>query len=222
MDGLPYSVDPRFFDIYALPCDDGHRYNTNTKSFDLVKVGETVPEGEKPTVVATVNVEYAVNGFNSGDWGDAGAANGVLNNYYKSAPSLQKKSGEAEKFFYKYPVASETFYGKNLNDQLSKIITQKYIAQLPWLPLEAWCDHRRLGLPFFDNVAVDNPLSRMSWLTKENVKNSQKYNFFPQRLRYPSSLENSNPEGYKQALQQLGGENGIFTPLWWSKGKNEK
>ncbi|MDD2246563.1 MAG: SusD/RagB family nutrient-binding outer membrane lipoprotein [Proteiniphilum sp.] len=113
--GLPYSVDPRFFNIYALPCDDGHSYNANTKSFDLVKVGEAVPEEEKPTVVATVNVEYAVNGFNSGDWGDAGAAKGVLNN------------------------------------QLSKIITQKYIAQLPWLPLEAWCDHRRLGLPFFDN-----------------------------------------------------------------------
>ena len=50
-------------------------------------------------------------------------------------------------YTFTYPVASETLYGKALNDHLTKIITQKYIAQMPWLPLEAWNDQRRLGLP---------------------------------------------------------------------------
>src|SRR5690606_6313595 len=41
------------------------------------------------------------------------------------------------------------------NDLLTKIITQKFIAQNVWLPLETWSDHRRLGLPFFDNPAIE-------------------------------------------------------------------
>lgn len=31
---------------------------------------------------------------------------------------------------------------------MTKIFTQKYIAQVPWLPEEVWSDHRRIGLPF--------------------------------------------------------------------------
>lgn len=58
-------------------------------------------------------------------------------------------------YTFTYPVASETLYGKALNDHLTKIITQKYIAQMPWLPLEAWNDQRRLGLPFFETPAVE-------------------------------------------------------------------
>lgn len=41
--------------------------------------------------------------------------------------------------------------------------------------------------------------------------------FFPQRLKFPSGLENSSPEGYKQAVQLLGGPDDVFTPLWWAK-----
>ncbi len=312
LDGLPYSIDPRFFTLFSLPLDEGHSFNSNENGediFDLYKVGETVPDGQSPTKVKSVNVTYAVNGFNSGNWGDPGSANDVYNNSRKTTPVISKAyrqstnyrvffgdwesyfllaeaalkgwdvsmsakaayekgieasfiynnadlsllnkylasnqynrvgtsvawdhtteppasvemdiingyTDKAEKFTYKYPVASETFYGKALNDHLTKIITQKYIAQTPWLPLEAWSDHRRLGLPFFENMAVEKPLTRMTWLTKENVKNSQQYKFFPQRLRYPSSLENSNAEGYKQALEKLGGSNDIFAPLWWAK-----
>lgn len=121
------------------------------------------------------------------------------------------------KYTYKYPVASQTLYGKALNDHLSKIITQKYISQMPWLPLEVWNDQRRLGLPFFENPAVDNPITDLPALTKENARNSQSVAFFPQRLKYPSSLQNSNPEGYKKAVELLGGLDGVLTPLWWAK-----
>ncbi len=116
---------------------------------------------------------------------------------------------------YAYPINDLYSGGKN-NDALSKIITQKFIAQSPWLPLEAWSDHRRLGLPFFENPAVENPLSNMPQLTQANVMSGQ-VDFFPQRLKYPSNLANNVPEGYQQAVNLLGGEDNLFTPLWWAK-----
>lgn len=102
------------------------------------------------------------------------------------------------------------------NDLLTKIITQKFIAQTPWLPLEAWNDHRRLGLPFFENPAVELPLPNLPALTQSNYMSNQ-VSFFPQRLRYVSGLRNSNPKGYEQAVGFLGGDDSVFTPLWWAK-----
>lgn len=119
-------------------------------------------------------------------------------------------------FTYKYPVASQTLYGKALNDQLTKIITQKFIANVPWVPMESWSDHRRLGLPFFETPAVEQPLIYMPTLTQSNYM-EQTYKFFPQRLKFPSSLANSSPEGYDQAVKVLGGPDDVFTPLWWAK-----
>ncbi|WP_395625811.1 SusD/RagB family nutrient-binding outer membrane lipoprotein [Daejeonella sp.] len=116
----------------------------------------------------------------------------------------------------KYP--DNTIYksGAVKNDLLTKIITQKFIAQTPWLPLETWSDHRRLGLPFFENPAIENPLVNMPNLTAGNFMTVSVKNF-PQRLRYPSGLQNSNAAGYKQAIGFLGGEDGVLTPLWWAK-----
>lgn len=312
MDGIPYSIDPRALTTFSLPFDDDHSYSTPTTEkhvYTLYKVGEELAEGQSQTKVDSVDVKYAFNGYNSGSWGDAGAANDIVKNYHRTGPVISKKfrksdnhrvffgdwetyfliaeaavrgwsvpmSGKAayekgitqsfvysdaysdklsdylastsynrvgtsvawdhtteppatvemdiingythkaEKYAYKYPVASQTLYKKALNDQLTKIITQKYIAQSPYLALEIWNDQRRLGLPFFDNVAVEKPISNMTWLNKDNAKNSQEVNFFPQRMRFPSSFQNSNPTGYQQALDALGGENGIFVPLWWAK-----
>lgn len=119
-------------------------------------------------------------------------------------------------YTYKYPVASQTLYGKALNDKLTKIITQKFIANMPWLPMESWSDHRRLGLPFFETPAVEQPLIYMPSLTNTNYMN-QTINYFPQRLKFPASLANSSPEGYKQAVEMLNGADDVFTPLWWAK-----
>lgn len=116
----------------------------------------------------------------------------------------------------KYP--DNTIYkaGAVKNDLLTKIITQKFIAQTPWLPLETWSDHRRLGLPFFENPAVENPLVNLPNLTAGNFMTNSVKNF-PQRLRYPSGLKNSNVAGYGQAVGFLTGEDGVLTPLWWAK-----
>lgn len=117
---------------------------------------------------------------------------------------------------FKYPENHLYKNGTVKNDLLTKVITQKYIAQLPWAPMEAWSDHRRLGLPFFDNPAVDLPLTDLPNLTQSNYMTSSVKNF-PQRLKYPASLANSNPEGYTQAVSLLGGPDAILTPLWWAK-----
>ncbi|MDB4922490.1 SusD/RagB family nutrient-binding outer membrane lipoprotein [Mucilaginibacter sp.] len=102
------------------------------------------------------------------------------------------------------------------NDQLTKIITQKYLAQLPWLPLETWNDRRRLGLPFYENPAVEDIMPDLPALNSSNYTTSS-IKFFPQRMKYPSSLSNSNVAGYNQAVAALGGTDAVLTPLWWAK-----
>ena len=117
---------------------------------------------------------------------------------------------------FTYPVNHLYKNGTVKNDHLTKIITQKYIAQLPWAPLEAWNDQRRLGLPFFDNPAVDLPMTDLPNLTQSNYMTASIKNF-PQRIKYPASLSNNNEAGYNQAIEFLGGPDNVLTPLWWAK-----
>lgn len=127
-------------------------------------------------------------------------------------------TGQEATTTYTYPKNSVYKDGVN-NDQLTKIITQKYIAQMPWLPLEAWSDHRRLGLPFFENQAVEkdyDPVNQVP-LTRATAKESR-LEFYPKRYRYPTTLQDNNKAGYDQALQLLGGAGDrSTTPLWWNK-----
>lgn len=125
-------------------------------------------------------------------------------------------TGTPGTFNYTYP--ENTIYqgGSVKNDHLNKIITQKFIAQTPWLPLEVWNDHRRLGLPFFENPAVENPLPDLPILNAGNVMGNQ-VGFFGQRLKYPASFESNVPAGHSQAVQLLGGPDNVHTPLWWAK-----
>lgn len=128
-------------------------------------------------------------------------------------------SKEQKTVTYEYPTASKTLYGKALNDHLTKIITQKFIAQTPYLVLEMWSDFRRLGLPFFEIPANESSMTGSDMVNVWNPnswKDGQKWEFHPQRMRYPSSLENADPEGYKQAVELLGGSDNIITPLWWT------
>ena len=128
-------------------------------------------------------------------------------------------SKEQKTVTYEYPTASKTLYGKALNDHLTKIITQKIIAQTPYLVLEMWSDFRRLGLPFFEIPANESSMTGSDMVNVWNPnswKDGQKWEFYPQRMRYPSSLENADPEGYKQAVELLGGSDNIITPLWWT------
>ena len=125
-------------------------------------------------------------------------------------------TGKAGTVSIKYPVNNLYKAGAVRNDQLTKIITQKFIAQTPWLPLETWSDHRRLGLPFWDNVMLEQPITTLPALTPSNYMTSNQQ-FFPQRMKYPSGLQNSNVAGYNQAVSALGGTDATMTPLWWAE-----
>lgn len=116
----------------------------------------------------------------------------------------------------KYPVNTIYKNGSVKNDKLTKIITQKYLANMPWLPLESWNDQRRLGLPFFENPAIETPLVNLPNLNSGNYMTNSIKNF-PQRLKYPSIFRNTDETGYIKAVQLLGGADAVLTPLWWAK-----
>ena len=127
-------------------------------------------------------------------------------------------SGSLKTTQYKYPDASKILYkGKKLNDQLTKIITQKYIANTPWLPLENWSDHRRLGLPFWELPVSTTDFPYLMEGAKNAYLTGQKPGCYAQRMNYPNSFKNASPEQYQNALQHMGmtTENTI-TPLWWA------
>jgi len=115
-----------------------------------------------------------------------------------------------------YPVNNIYNNGTIRNDALTKIITQKYIANMPWLPLESWNDQRRLGLPFFENPSVENPLPNLPNLTSNNYGVSNIKNF-PQRLPYPSNFREADGDEYNNAVTLLNGSDSPLTPLWWAK-----
>lgn len=132
---------------------------------------------------------------------------GYLDGYTKEQKSTQ----------YTYPKNSIYNGGATNNDKLTKIITQKFIAQMPWLPLEAWSDHRRLGLPFIENQAVESDYSTQTQvpLTVATSKDCE-WRFYPKRLRYPSSWRTQSPKQYQQAVGYLNGPDLSSTVLWWS------
>lgn len=132
-------------------------------------------------------------------------------------------TGTEKTMVYNYPKAANTLYAKvaatpALNDQLTKIITQKFIANTPWLPLENWSDHRRLGLPFFEIPAATRLFNNLPEWTQTSYQGAQKPGYFSQRMRYPSSLNNADPNEYKHAVELLGGDDVSVTPLWWAIG----
>ncbi|HVW58882.1 MAG TPA: SusD/RagB family nutrient-binding outer membrane lipoprotein, partial [Puia sp.] len=79
-----------------------------------------------------------------------------------------------------------------------------------------WNDHRRLGLPFFENPIVEAPMPALPDLNGSSYMTAS-IKFIPQRVPYPASLANSNKAGYQQAVTELGGPDAVLTPLWWAQ-----
>ncbi len=113
---------------------------------------------------------------------------------------------------YTYPQGAYT----TNNDLLTKVITQKYIANSPWLPLEAWSDYRRLNLPFMENPVLQSANTSMPWYTGTMWQTFQRANV-PQRISYPSNLATNNADAYNSGVSLLGGRDEIATALPWAK-----
>lgn len=199
--------------------------------FLLAEAGErgwTIPMSAKSAYESGVKASFAYNGVS--EFADAYLSSQDYNRVgtsvawdHTTEPAATREmtcingyTKQSESYTFRYPPMQSRLYTKAMNDHLTKIITQKFIANTPWLPLETWSDFRRLGLPFFETPAVEKQLDNMPQLTASTYE-TVKVNYFPQRLPLPSVLENNNSLGYQTAVKALGGEDKIFTPIYWAK-----
>jgi len=136
-----------------------------------------------------------------------------------SADYYDPETQTVKKVEYKYPDKSKCLNTEGLNTKIAKIITQKYIANAPWMPLENWSDHRRTGLPFWEiPVASEaNGLPNLENWTINSASEGQRIGLYPQRMLYPQKFKNANPDEYNHAIQLNGMSNdNVLTPLWWA------
>lgn len=147
--------------------------------------------------------EAALKGYISG--GESAARN-----YYEKAVTAScKKWGQLTQYSATYyPITDERItallngqlasWDKN-PDHVALIANQKYLSLL-WVGFEAYHELRRTGYPI---ISIGNGCSY----------NNYEY---PQRLYYPTNTVGSNSAHVQEALQRMGGENTLRTPVWWS------
>lgn len=91
--------------------------------------------------------------------------------------------------------------GWDNNENKEKLIAEQKFLALFWVGMEAYHEIRRTGWPV---------------LTIGDGTYFNNYQF-PQRLAYGVSTTGTNPDHVAEALQRMGGENNMRTPVWWSK-----
>jgi hypothetical protein len=80
------------------------------------------------------------------------------------------------------------------------LANQKYLA-LFWVGMEAYHEYRRTGYPVLS-------------IGEGTIYND---NILPTRFGYPNTTMSTNADNAAAALDQMGGENDMKTPVWWSK-----
>lgn len=102
----------------------------------------------------------------------------------------------------------ETFVTSNKlqsGKELDQINTQLWILHF-MDPFETWSNWRRTGLPaeqtkFFNYRPASNESGGQT----------------PRRIQYPISEQGNNPEGYKEAVDRMGGKDDWMNRIWWDK-----
>ena len=92
---------------------------------------------------------------------------------------------------------------------LERIITQKWLANFPCGGWESWTDYRRTGYPRLFPVVVNNSGGTIS--TALQIR----------RIQYPSGEYTSNSAGVAGGVQLLGGPDNGGTPVWWDTNKGQ-
>ncbi|MGN1234100.1 MAG: SusD/RagB family nutrient-binding outer membrane lipoprotein [Candidatus Cryptobacteroides sp.] len=102
------------------------------------------------------------------------------------------------------PVSTVTIaWGADSNENLERIMVQKYLAQYP-LGHETWCDYRRTGLPKFFPVY-------------RSVETKYKKLVVAERLPFSVKERENNAENVAAAEAMLSGSDDFTTKLWWAK-----
>lgn len=99
------------------------------------------------------------------------------------------------------------------DEQLQKIITQKYLALYP-NAVEAWTEYRRTGFPFIMKP-MDSAAPGRIGLTQNNSLRA------PERFRFAPSAYTSNPN-MSEIATLLGGDDMGATQLWWVRPDRPK
>lgn len=96
------------------------------------------------------------------------------------------------------------------NEQnLERIITQKWLANFPSGGWESWTEYRRTGYPRLFPVVVNNSGGTIS--TDLQIR----------RIAYPSSEYTGNATNVAAAVSMLGGPDNGGTPVWWDTNKGQ-
>lgn len=203
--------------------DDDYR---TAKANQFSKIGNIVSTGQIPWFVAAethfLKAEGALRGWNMG---------GTAQSFYESGITTsfaQNGSGSATDYItndvllpaaFTDPlnavnnIAAQNLVTVKWSDavsneiKLQKIQTQKWLAIFPD-GQEAWAETRRTGYPIL-------------FLPTNNFSSGKiPAGTFVRRLNFPVQEKTSNPGGYAQGVQQLGGVDTGATRLWWDTGVN--
>lgn len=182
--------------------------------------------------VAFLKAEGALNGWNMGgktakdlyqegiklsfiQWGaDEGKLNEYLSNTNTRGAFIDEiiPNLNAPNFSSQISVNWDNAQG-NKEKELSKIITQKWIAMFPYNTIEAWTEWRRTGYPNMMPSLNNKSGGAVKNVYQENGKDRGGM----RRLVYSTESVAQNKANIDKAIADLGGPDAPATDLWWAK-----
>jgi hypothetical protein len=155
---------------------------------DFSQPGDAVAGSAAPVTIISISETYfllaeaVVRGFITGD----------AQAYYEAGitASFQRWQIDSPEVYFAQPSIAFPAAG-SIDDKLKAILTQKWISMCNTQSIEAWNEWRRTGYPDFFTVSATSLIG----------------NVFPQRLPYPNSEIQTNPNTPAQLP--------ITSKVWW-------